>query len=154
MRYCDLLYHIFLLAIYNIIYFCLWLITYFYINMRVDKFLWCLRYFKTRSLATAACKKGQVKIRDTTVKPSREVYVQDEISVRISQITFKLKVNDIPPNRVGAKLVDIYRLETTPKSEFEASEMLKYAKDYYRKKGTGRPTKKDRRAIDNYNEEE
>lgn len=122
--------------------------------MRVDKFLWCLRYFKTRSLATSACKKGQVKINDVVVKPSREVYLQDDISVRINQINFKLKVNDIPPSRVGAKLVDIYRVDTTPKSVFEASEMLKYAKDYYRKKGTGRPTKKDRRAIDEFHEEE
>ena len=122
--------------------------------MRVDKFLWCLRYFKTRSLATAACKKGQVKINNILAKPSREVYLQDNISVRINQISFQLKINDIPPSRVGAKLVDIYRVDTTPKSVFEASEMLKYAKDYYRKKGTGRPTKKDRRAIDEFHEEE
>ena len=122
--------------------------------MRVDKFLWCLRYFKTRSLATAACKKGQVKINDTVVKASREVYVQDDILVRINQINYQLRVNDIPPSRVGAKLVDIYRVDTTPKSVFEASDLLKYAKDYYRKKGTGRPTKKDRRAIDGFYEEE
>lgn len=122
--------------------------------MRIDKFLWCTRYSKTRNIASIACKKGQVKINDTIVKPSREVYIGDIISFRKNQINYKLKVNDIPPNRVGAKLVDIYRTDLTPKSEFEAQELLKYSKDYYRKKGTGRPTKKDRRAIDDFNDEE
>ncbi|WP_147677503.1 RNA-binding S4 domain-containing protein [Algibacter pacificus] len=118
--------------------------------MRIDKYLWCIRYYKTRSLATTACKKGQVKINKVSVKPSREVYPQDIIELRKNQINYQLKVNDIPPNRVGAKLVDLYRTDTTPKEQFEAQELLKYAKDYYRKKGVGRPTKKDRRDIDGY----
>ncbi|MFH4967625.1 RNA-binding S4 domain-containing protein [Gaetbulibacter sp. M240] len=118
--------------------------------MRIDKFLWCVRYYKTRSLATTACKKGHVKLNSDTVKPSREVYPQDIIEVRKSQINYKLVVNDIPENRVGAKLVDIYLTDKTPKEQFDAQEMLKYSKDYYRKKGTGRPTKKDRRDIDEY----
>ncbi|WP_411767945.1 RNA-binding S4 domain-containing protein [Winogradskyella sp. A3E31] len=123
--------------------------------MRVDKYLWCTRYFKTRSLATTACKKGHVKINDIAAKPSREVFPLDIIDLRKNQINYKLKVNDIPPNRVGAKLIDIYRTDITPKEAFEAQELLKYSKDYYRKKGTGRPTKKDRRSIDYYiNEEE
>ncbi|KJD32015.1 RNA-binding protein [Tamlana sedimentorum] len=121
--------------------------------MRIDKFLWCVRYYKTRSLATTACKKGQVRINGDSVKPSREVYAQDTIDVRKNQINYKLKVNDIPPNRVGAKLVDIYRTDITPKTEFEAQELLKFSKDYYRKKGTGRPTKKDRRDIDDFYDE-
>lgn len=121
--------------------------------MRVDKFLWCVRYFKTRSLATNACKKGQIKVNGDTVKPSREVYPQDNIEVRKNQINYTLTINDIPPSRVGAKLVDIYRVNTTPKEAFEAQEMLKYSKDYYRKKGTGRPTKKDRRDIDEFYDE-
>ncbi|MBU2938394.1 RNA-binding S4 domain-containing protein [Lacinutrix sp. C3R15] len=121
--------------------------------MRIDKFLWCVRYFKTRSIATTACKKGHVKVNGDTTKPSREVYPTDTIEVRKNQINYKLKVNDIPPNRVGAKLVDIYRTDITPKEAFEAQELLKYSKDYYRKKGTGRPTKKDRRDIEDYNEE-
>ncbi|MBC3759222.1 RNA-binding S4 domain-containing protein [Hyunsoonleella sp. SJ7] len=118
--------------------------------MRIDKYLWCTRYYKTRTLATTACKKGQVKVNDDVVKPSREVYPQDRIELRKTQINYKLKVNDIPPNRVSAKLVDIYRTDLTPKEEFEAKELLKYSKDYYRKKGTGRPTKKDRRDIDDF----
>ncbi len=121
--------------------------------MRIDKFLWCVRYYKTRTLATTACKKGQIKVNGDLVKPSREVYPTDKIELRKNQINYQLTVNDIPPNRVSAKLVDIYRTDTTPKTEFEAQELLKYSKDYYRKKGTGRPTKKDRRDIDDFNSE-
>ncbi|MFP4846365.1 RNA-binding S4 domain-containing protein [Winogradskyella sp. PE311] len=122
--------------------------------MRIDKYLWCVRYYKTRNIATNACKKGQVKLNGTTSKPSRDVYPTDKIELRKDQIIYKLTVNDIPPNRVGAKLVDIYRIDTTPKEAFEARDLLKYSKDYYRKKGTGRPTKKDRRDIDGFYEEE
>ena len=118
--------------------------------MRIDKYLWCIRYYKTRTLATTACKKGQVRVNDEIVKPSREVYPLDKIVLRKNQIQHKLTVNDIPESRVGAKLVDIYRIDTTPKDAFEAQELLKYSKDYYRKKGVGRPTKKDRRDIDDF----
>ncbi len=117
--------------------------------MRIDKYLWCVRYYKTRNIATTACKKGQIKINDAVVKPSREVYPTDKIELRKNQIHYQLTVLDIPPNRIGAKLVDIYRVDNTPKSAFEAQELLKLAKDYYRKKGVGRPTKKDRRDLDN-----
>jgi len=116
--------------------------------MRIDKYLWCIRYFKTRSIATNACKKGQVKINDKVVKPSRDVYPTDKIGVRKNQIQYTLEVLDIPESRLGAKLVDMYRKDTTPKENLEKLDILKYSKDYYRKKGTGRPTKKDRRDID------
>ncbi|MGJ8658646.1 RNA-binding S4 domain-containing protein [Cellulophaga fucicola] len=118
--------------------------------MRIDKYLWCTRYFKTRSIATEACKKGHIKINEKAVKPSRDVFPTDKIEVRKNQINYKLTVLDVPPNRVGAKLVDMYRKDTTPKEAFEHSDLLKYSKDYYRKKGVGRPTKKDRREIDDY----
>ena len=121
--------------------------------MRIDKFLWCTRYFKTRSLATDAIKKGHVTVNNQTAKPSREVYPMDKIVLRKNQINYELTVLDIPPNRVGAKLVDIYRKDTTPKEAFEHLELLKYSKDYYRAKGTGRPTKKDRRDIDDYTDD-
>ncbi|XMO86941.1 S4 domain-containing protein [Algibacter sp. AS12] len=121
--------------------------------MRVDKYLWCIRYYKTRTIATTACKKGQVRVNDDVVKPSREVYPLDIIQLRKEQINYKIKVNDIPESRIGAKLVDLYRTDITPKEQFEAKELLKYSKDYYRKKGTGRPTKKDRRDIDDYTDE-
>ncbi len=118
--------------------------------MRIDKYLWSTRYFKTRSLATNACKKGQIKVNDQVVKPSRDVYPMDSILVRKNQINYQLTVLDIPPSRVGAKLVDMYRKDTTPKEAFAQNELLKLSKDYYRKKGTGRPTKKDRREIEGY----
>lgn len=123
--------------------------------MRIDKYLWCVRYFKTRSLATIACKKGHVKVNNDVVKPSREIFATDKIMVRKNQINYQFTINDIPESRVSAKLVNIYRTDITPKSEFQANELLKYSKDYYRKKGIGRPTKKDRRDIDGfYNENE
>ncbi|MEO1012239.1 MAG: RNA-binding S4 domain-containing protein [Bacteroidota bacterium] len=118
--------------------------------MRIDKYLWSTRYFKTRSLATTACKKGQVQVNGQTVKPSREVYPTDRITVRKNQIRYQLQVLDLPPSRVGAKLVDIYRKDTTPAEAFEHTQLLHYSKTYYRKKGTGRPTKKDRRDIEGY----
>ncbi|AWH72989.1 RNA-binding protein [Dokdonia sp. Dokd-P16] len=116
--------------------------------MRVDKYLWCVRYFKTRSIATAACKKGQVKINNTSIKPSRDIYPTDTISVRKNQVTYVLEVLDLPESRLGAKLVGMYVRDKTPKENLEKLELLKYSKDYYRKKGVGRPTKKDRRSID------
>ena len=122
--------------------------------MRIDKYLWCTRYFKTRSLATEACKKGQVKLNSSNVKPSKEVYNSEKITIRRNQINYEIIVRDTPSSRVGAKLVDIYRKDVTPKEAFENQELLKYSKDYYREKGAGRPTKKDRRDIDNYKEDE
>lgn len=118
--------------------------------MRIDKFLWCVRYFKTRSIATDACKQGKVKIGDAKVKPSREVFPGDSLSVRKNQINYQFEVLELPPSRVGAKLVNLYIVDKTPKEEFEKSDLLKYSKDYYRKKGTGRPTKKDRRDIEEW----
>ena len=118
--------------------------------MRIDKYLWCVRYFKTRSLASIACRKGHIKVNNALAKPSRQVYPTDVITVRKNQVNYQLTIHDIPDRRVVAKLVDIYRVDTTPKSEFEAQELLKYSKDYYRQKGEGRPTKKDRREIDGY----
>lgn len=121
--------------------------------MRVDKFLWCVRYFKTRSLATNACKTGKVKVKGANVKPSREVYPQDKITIRKNQINYQIEILDVPTSRLGAKLVGLYVNDITPKEEFEKTELLKYSKDYYRKKGVGRPTKKDRRDIDDWFEE-
>ena len=122
--------------------------------MRVDKYLWCIRYFKTRSISTNACKQGKVRVNGDIVKPSREVYPSDRVQVRKNQIDYELEVLDTPQSRVGAKLVDIYRKDVTPKEALQKLDLLKYSKDYYRKKGTGRPTKKDRRDIDDWFEVE
>lgn len=118
--------------------------------MRIDKYLWCIRYYKTRSIATDACKKGHITVNGQSAKASREVFPTDKITLRKDQIVYQLTVLDLPPNRVGAKLVDIYRKDTTPAEAFEHLELLKLSKDYYRSKGLGRPTKKDRRDMDDY----
>ncbi len=118
--------------------------------MRIDKYLWCVRYFKTRNQASEACKKGHVKINGQPVKPSREAFPADGIRVRKDQVTHSLEVLDLPPGRVGAKLVDLYRKDTTPKEAFAHTEMLKSAQDHYRKKGMGRPTKKERRDLSDF----
>ena len=121
--------------------------------MRIDKYLWCTRYFKTRNMATQACKKGSIRIADAVVKPSREVFPGDVISIRKNQINYSLEVIEIPNNRVGAKLVGLYRTDTPPKEAFENQEMLRHAKSHYRKRGLGRPTKKDRRDLEDFVEE-
>lgn len=120
--------------------------------MRIDKYLWSVRYFKTRNMATQACKKGAIRVNGDVVKPAREVYPGDTLQVRKNQINYVLEVLDLPESRVGAKLVDIYRKDVTPKEAFESSELLAYSKDYYRKKGVGRPTKKDRRDLEDFTE--
>tara|TARA_B100000378_G_C17867310_1_gene350817 strand:- start:75 stop:383 length:309 start_codon:yes stop_codon:yes gene_type:complete len=84
------------------------------------------------------------------LKPSKDVFPGDQLVVRKNQINYELEILDLPPNRVGAKLVNIYVQDKTPKEAFEKLDLLKYSKDYYRKKGTGRPTKKDRRDIDDW----
>jgi len=122
--------------------------------MRIDKYLWSLRYFKTRSLATKACKKGVVKVNGAVIKPSREVYPGDSIVVRKDQVNYQLEVINHPKNRIGAKLVDLFRKDTTPKEAFSNKELLKYSKEYYHKKGVGRPTKKDRRDLKDFTEAE
>ncbi|WP_313807193.1 RNA-binding S4 domain-containing protein [Flavobacterium sp.] len=118
--------------------------------MRIDKYLWCVRYYKTRSMATDACKKGHITVNGQEAKPSRDVFPSDKITLRKDQINYIVIVLDIPDNRVGAKLVDIYRKDETPPEAFEHLEMLRLSKEHYRAKGQGRPTKKDRRDIDDY----
>ncbi len=122
--------------------------------MRIDKYLWCTRYFKTRSIATEACKKGHIRINNSSVKPSKDVFNGENITIRKNQINYQIIVLGIPKNRVAAKLVDLYRKDITPQEAFDNQDLLKYSKDYYRKKGMGRPTKKDRRDIDDYTDEE
>ena len=118
--------------------------------MRIDKYLWCIRYYKTRSMATEAIKKGHVSVNGQTAKPSRDVFPMDKIVLRKDQINYQIKVLDIPLNRLGAKLVDMYRKDETPEEAFAHLELLKLSKDHYRAHGTGRPTKKERRDIDDY----
>ena len=106
--------------------------------------------YKTRNIATESCKKGQVKIDESNCKPSKDVYGGEIITVRKNQMNLRIEVLDLPKSRIGASLVQQFSKDITPKEEIEKLDLLKYSKDYYRKKGTGRPTKKDRRDIDNY----
>ena len=108
-----------------------------------------MRYYKTRNIATEACKKGHVRIGGEIAKASKEVFPQDKIQVRKGAITYEIEVLDIPTSRVGAKFVGLYCIDHTPEEAFEQEELRQLAQEYYRKKGEGRPTKKDRRAIDN-----
>jgi len=121
--------------------------------MRIDKYLWCMRYYKTRNMVTEACKKNHVTVNGQIAKPSKEVFPTDKITFRKDQITQIITVLDIPDNRVAAKLVDIYRKNETPAEVYQHLELLKLSKEHYRKTGTGRPTKKDRRDIDEFGNE-
>lgn len=118
--------------------------------MRIDQYLWCLRYYKSRNQASLACKQGHIRLGDLIVKPSREVLIGDTISVRKNQIWHKLLVVDIPKSRLGAKLVDIYRENITPKNAHDNEKFQSLSKVQKREKGSGRPTKKDRREMDDY----
>ena len=121
--------------------------------MRIDQYLWCLRYYKSRNQASLACKQGHVRSGEQIVKPSREVLIGDKIKVRKNQIWHELLVMDIPKSRIGAKLVDIYRQNITPKNAFENAKIQYIFKGLNREKGRGRPTKKDRRDMDDYFED-
>ena len=121
--------------------------------MRIDKYLWCIRFYKTRTIATEACKKNHVRIDGSPLKPSKDVFGGEKLSIRHNQINYIIEVLELPQNRVGAKIVDLYRKDLTPASAFENKETLKLAQDYYRKKAVGRPTKKDRRDLEDFIED-
>ncbi len=98
-------------------------------------------------------KKNHITVNGQVAKPSKEVFPTDKITFRKDQITRIITVLDVPQNRVGAKLVDVYRKDETPAEAFEHLELLKLSKEHYRKTGEGRPTKKDRRDIEDYGNE-
>lgn len=116
---------------------------------RIDKWLWAVRLFKTRSLATQACKAGKVKIEDVAVKPSREVREGLEISIQAGPVLKTVKVVKLLHNRVGAKLVNEYMHDLTPPEEYAKLELIKQ-QPFKRPRGAGRPTKKERRDIDSW----
>lgn len=118
--------------------------------MRVDKFLWSVRKYKTRSLATKEIRKDKVAVNGEEVKPSREVKVGDAITYRKEGIEYSLKVLDLPKSRVGAKLVPDFITETTSSEELEKRDFMRMMQSLNRRKGTGRPTKKDRRDLDDF----
>lgn len=121
---------------------------------RIDKWLWAARLFKTRSIASDACKNGRVTIGGVNMKPSRSVKVGDVVSVKKPPITYSFKVLKTIEQRVGAKLLpEIYENVTDPK-QYELLEMSRISGFVDRARGTGRPTKKERRALDAFVEPE
>ncbi|WP_312302084.1 RNA-binding S4 domain-containing protein [Chryseobacterium sp.] len=118
--------------------------------MRIDKFLWSIRFYKTRSIAAEEIKKNRVSIGTSAVKSSKEVKEGDTIKIRKNQIDYKIKVIQIPKSRIGAKLVPLHIQDVTDKEQYELLKLRKMSQDYYRNKGEGRPTKKDRRDMDDY----
>lgn len=118
-------------------------------SVRIDKFLWAVRLFKTRSLAAEACKKGRVTIDNQPVKSSRLIRQGDKISIKIPPATKTYKVLQLSEKRMGAKLVPGFIEDITPPEEIELLEMARMAQKMNRPKGAGRPTKKERRELDN-----
>lgn len=118
--------------------------------MRIDKFLWSVRFYKTRSISADEIKKNRVSIGDQVLKSSKEVKVGDVIKIRKNQIDYKIKVLQIPKSRIGTKLVSLYVADITDKEQYEILAMRRSEQNYYRIKGEGRPTKKDRRELEDY----
>lgn len=117
------------------------------IEPRADKFLWSVRLFKTRALSTEACRKGRITIEGIPVKPSRMVKVGDILIVNKPPVQYRYEIKRLPHSRVSAKLVQDYIIDHTPAEELRKLEMI----DSFfikRDRGTGRPTKKERREID------
>jgi ribosome-associated heat shock protein Hsp15 len=119
-------------------------------EIRVDKYLWAMRIYKTRSIATDACKCGRIKMNGVEVKPSRTFHVGDVFTVRKGSITYTYRILQLWGNRIGAKLVPEYLQDITPKEQLELLELARYAAQSGRDRGTGRPTKKDRREIEQF----
>ena len=118
--------------------------------MRLDKYLWAVRLYKTRSLAADACQCGKVTMTDDAreLKPSHEVKVGERYSLNIDQLHKEVEVLAIPPNRVGAPLVQGFMIDRTPQEEYERIEFMHAYKSEWRDRGAGRPTKKERRMIE------
>jgi ribosome-associated heat shock protein Hsp15 len=120
---------------------------------RVDKWLWAARIFKTRTIAAAACKKGQVSIGGAQLKPARMVKVGDIIDVRKPPITYSFRILQAIEHRVGAKLIPEVLENVTKAEQYELLEMSKISGFVDRARGTGRPTKKERRALDEFKDD-
>jgi ribosome-associated heat shock protein Hsp15 len=116
--------------------------------VRIDKWLWAMRIYKTRSLASEACRAGKVKMKGQDLKPSKAVKLEEIYTIQISQITKTVKVLALTGKRLSPKLVMNYFEDLTPKEEYEKPILLKNLQFVKRNKGTGRPTKKERRELD------
>ncbi len=119
-------------------------------NVRIDKWIWAVRIFKTRSQATEACRKGHISIGDLPVKPSRIVHQGEIVKVRKNPVVRSFKVLALAEKRMSAALVHDFMEDVTPPEELEIMEVQKNMRWLSRDKGTGRPTKKDRRDLDSF----
>lgn len=116
--------------------------------MRIDKYLWCVRLFKTRSLASEQVKTNKVLLDGELIKPSREVKEGQKVTLKKHGYELEYEILGWPKSRIGAKLVELHLKETTSEENIQKKEFLEMAKNYTRKKGEGRPTKKERREWD------
>lgn len=119
-------------------------------EVRIDKWLWAARIFKTRTVALEACKKNRITVNDTPAKPSRMIRTGDIVSVRKPPVTYSFKVLRLTSSRIGAKLVPEYVANITPPEQYEILNLQKISGFIDRTKGTGRPTKKERRDLDEF----
>ena len=117
-------------------------------SLRIDKWLWEVRLFKSRSLATDACKAGKVKMDGSNVKASKEIKEGDLITVSLNPLFKTVRVRKFPKSRVNAKMVTDFMEDLTPQAEYDRVKMINETNIEYRDRGIGRPTKKQRRVID------
>jgi len=120
------------------------------VEVRIDKWLWAVRLYKTRSLATEACKKGKVLVQNTPVKPSRMVKPGEVIQIRENPVIYSFKVIALAQNRMNAKLVPDFMENVTTPDQLQLIELARLAAQSGRARGTGRPTKKERRDLDDF----
>ncbi len=116
-------------------------------EVRIDKWLWAMRVFKTRSISTDACKKGRISIGGATAKPSRTVRVGDVVDVRKPPVTYTFRVKALTESRLGARLVPEYLENITPKAQYDMLDMVRISGFVDRQKGLGRPTKREGREL-------
>jgi ribosome-associated heat shock protein Hsp15 len=119
-------------------------------SVRIDKWMWAVRLFKTRSQATEACRKGRVEIGNLPVKPSRDIRVGEIIKIRRQPINRSYKVLALSEKRMSAKLTENFLEDVTPPEELEIPEIQKQMNWIMRERGSGRPTKRDRRKLDDF----
>ena len=118
--------------------------------MRIDKFLWSIRFYKTRSIAADEIKKNKVSLGGNVVKSSKEVKEGDVLKIKKNQIEYQIKILQVPKSRIGPKLVPLYIEDKTDKQQYEILQLRKLNQEYYRNRGEGRPTKKVRRDLEDF----
>jgi len=118
--------------------------------IRIDKYLWAVRLYKTRSLATDACRNGHIRMNGQPLKPSHEIKVGEVYELSIEQLHKVIEVKELLGNRVGAKLVENYMIDRTPQEEYDRIQFIRQYAFEKRDRGVGRPTKRDRREIEDF----